>query len=78
MPMRGGRWPVAPTVRVSQVEPVRVIVEEELETVWANKKPAKEALDDAVARGNSVLSVAAAPNLSASDDAGKGGKKRGK
>ena len=70
--------PVVPTVRVSQVEPVRVIVEEELETVWANKKPAKEALDDAVARGNSVLSVAMAPTLSASDDAGKGSKKRGK
>ena len=70
--------PVVPTVRVSQVEPVRVIVEEELETVWANKKPAKEALDDAVARGNSVLNVAMAPTLSAANDAGKGSKKRGK
>lgn len=43
------------TLRVSQIEPVRVIVEEELETVWANKKPAKEALDTAVLRGNAVL-----------------------
>ena len=47
--------PVTPSVRVSQIEPVRVIVEEELETVWANKKPAKEALDNAVTRGNAVL-----------------------
>jgi sn-glycerol 3-phosphate transport system substrate-binding protein len=46
---------LAPIVRVSQIEMVRVIVEEELETVWANKKPAKEALDNAVARGNAVL-----------------------
>lgn len=45
----------APTVRVSQVESVRRIVEEELESVWANRKPAKEALDHAVQRGNSVL-----------------------
>jgi sn-glycerol 3-phosphate transport system substrate-binding protein len=44
----------APTVRVSQIEPVRRIVEEELESVWANRKPAKAALDDAVQRGNQV------------------------
>jgi sn-glycerol 3-phosphate transport system substrate-binding protein len=44
-----------PAVRVSQIEPVRIIVEEELETVWANKKPAKEALDNAVQRGNTVM-----------------------
>lgn len=47
--------PTTPTVRVAQVERVRQIVEEELETVWDNKKPAKEALDDAVARGNAVM-----------------------
>ena len=46
-----------PTVRVSQMEVVRRIVEEELESVWANRKPAKEALDNAVQRGNSVLST---------------------
>jgi sn-glycerol 3-phosphate transport system substrate-binding protein len=45
----------APAVRVAQIEPVRIIVEEELETVWENKKPAKEALDNAVQRGNSVM-----------------------
>ncbi|MDQ5946689.1 MAG: sn-glycerol 3-phosphate transport system substrate-binding protein [Pseudomonadota bacterium] len=48
-------------LRVSQVEPVRIIVEEELEAVWANKKPAKEALDTAVARGNVILVKNSAP-----------------
>jgi sn-glycerol 3-phosphate transport system substrate-binding protein len=43
------------TLRVSQIEPVRLIVEEELEAVWADKKPAKEALDTAVLRGNAIL-----------------------
>jgi sn-glycerol 3-phosphate transport system substrate-binding protein len=43
------------TLRVSQIEPVRVIIEEELETVWANKKPAKEALDNAVLRANVLM-----------------------
>ncbi|MDR0378542.1 MAG: extracellular solute-binding protein [Candidatus Accumulibacter sp.] len=46
---------IAPTVRVSQIEPVRRIIEEELESVWANRKPAKQALDEAVQRGNAVL-----------------------
>jgi sn-glycerol 3-phosphate transport system substrate-binding protein len=45
----------APKVRVAQIEQVRQIVEEELETVWADKKPAKEALDNAVARGNAAM-----------------------
>ena len=45
----------SPTVRVAQDEKLRTIVEEELETVWANKKPAKEALDDAVSRGNAIM-----------------------
>ncbi|MDR0576771.1 MAG: extracellular solute-binding protein [Candidatus Accumulibacter sp.] len=45
----------APAVRVSQIEPVRRIVEEELESVWADRKPAKEALDDAVRRGNAAM-----------------------
>jgi len=51
-----------PLIRVSQNEALRGIVEEELESVWANRKPAKEALDSAVARGNAVLrAVAPAP-----------------
>ena len=45
----------SPLVRVAQIESVRNIVEEELETVWANKKPAKEALDNAVQRGNAIM-----------------------
>lgn len=32
---------------------MRTILDEEVETVWANKKPAKEALDDAMQRYNS-------------------------
>lgn len=54
-----------PSLRVSQIEFVRIIVEEELEAVWANKKPAKEALDDAVQRGNAVLRPSAAPKAKA-------------
>lgn len=42
-------------LRVSQIEPVRIIVDEELEAVWADKKPAKLALDTAVERGNLAL-----------------------
>lgn len=49
--------PAVSSVRVSQIDPVRVIVEEELEAVWANKKPAKSALDDAVARSNAVMAT---------------------
>ena len=45
----------SPVVRVAQIEPVRSIIDEELEEVWANRKPAKEALDTAVRRGNAVL-----------------------
>lgn len=42
-------------VRVADVDAVRIIVDEELEAVWANKKPAKAALDVSVSRGNAVL-----------------------
>lgn len=42
-------------LRISQIAPVRAIVDEELEAVWAGRKPAKEALDTAVERGNAVL-----------------------
>jgi sn-glycerol 3-phosphate transport system substrate-binding protein len=34
---------------------IRDIMDEELETVWAGKKSAKEALDSLVRRGNEVL-----------------------
>ena len=71
--------PLPSSLRVAQIEPVRQIVEEELETVWDNKKPAKEALDNAVARGNAVL-LALAQVPASSAPAAKTGKsgKRGK
>lgn len=66
----------APKVRVAQIEQVRKIVEEELETVWADKKPAKEALDSAVARGNAeMLKVAALDQAAAAPRAKGKGKK---
>ncbi len=45
-------------LRVSQIEPVRIIVEEELEASWSGRTPAKQALDIAVQRGNAVLPAA--------------------
>lgn len=44
-------------LRISAVGPVRIIADEELEAVWDDQKPAKAALDAAVARGNAVLSA---------------------
>jgi len=46
-----------PSVRVANIDPVRIILNEELEAVWANTKPAKAALDAAVNRGNALLSA---------------------
>lgn len=43
-------------LRVANMERVRVILDEELEAVWADKKPAKAALDTAVIRGTGVIS----------------------
>ena len=42
-------------VRISAIDPVRIILEEELERVWDDKIPPKEALDNAVTRGNAIL-----------------------
>ncbi len=42
---------------VADADPVRIIANEELEAVWADKKPAKAALDAAVTRGNAVLAA---------------------
>lgn len=44
-----------PAVRVANIDPVRIIANEELEAVWADKKPAKAALDTSVSRGNALL-----------------------
>lgn len=42
-------------MRVANIEPLRVITSEELEAVWADRKPAKAALDTSVSRGNGIL-----------------------
>lgn len=50
-----------PSVRVANIDQVRLIADEELEAVWADLKPAKAALDTSVLRGNALL--AAKPKL---------------
>ena len=60
---------VSPKLRLAQLEPVRSILEDELDAIWANRKPAKEALDNAVARVNAVLR-----RVSGSEGRGKHGK----
>jgi sn-glycerol 3-phosphate transport system substrate-binding protein len=40
------------------------IVDEELDAVWADRKPAKEALDNAVSRGNRALRAAGKSKIS--------------
>jgi sn-glycerol 3-phosphate transport system substrate-binding protein len=42
-------------IRLGNFVQIRTIIDEELEQVWAGKKPAKEALDTAVRRGNEQL-----------------------
>jgi sn-glycerol 3-phosphate transport system substrate-binding protein len=42
-------------LRLGSFVQIRDIMDEELEAVWAGKKGAKQALDDAVARGNKLL-----------------------
>ena len=42
-------------IRLGNYVQIRDIEDEELEQVWAGKKSAKQALDDAVARGNQTL-----------------------
>ena len=48
-----------PALRVTSVDPVRILTNEELEAVFADKKPAKAALDTAVHRGNAILAAKA-------------------
>jgi sn-glycerol 3-phosphate transport system substrate-binding protein len=43
------------TVRLGNANQYVAALEEELEAVWANKKTAQEAMDDAVRRGNEIL-----------------------
>lgn len=44
-----------PAVRVANIDPVRIVVNEELEAVWNSGKAAKAALDTSVTRGNALL-----------------------
>lgn len=46
-----------PEMRVANIDPVRIVTNEELEAVWADKKPAKAALDTSVSRGNTLLAA---------------------
>ena len=50
---------IAPKLRPAQIERMRIVIDEELEAVWANRKPAKEALDNAVTRTQSLTSSGA-------------------
>lgn len=45
-------------VRLRHFEKIRAIIDEELEAVWKTGKPPKQALDDAVERGNALLGAA--------------------
>jgi len=42
-------------VRAGNMSQVRDAIDEELEAVWAGKKTAKQALDDAAKRGNEII-----------------------
>jgi sn-glycerol 3-phosphate transport system substrate-binding protein len=42
-------------IRLGNFVQIRDVIDEELESVWAGKKTAKEALDDAVKRGNELI-----------------------
>ena len=42
-------------MRLGNFVQIRDVIDEELESVWAGKKTAKQALDDAVKRGNELI-----------------------
>ncbi|HKU99178.1 MAG TPA: sn-glycerol-3-phosphate ABC transporter substrate-binding protein UgpB [Vineibacter sp.] len=49
-------------LRIGNFPQIRDVMDEELESVWSGKKTAKQALDDAVARGNKLLKDFSAAN----------------
>ena len=53
--LKGSSSKVIP--HVSDIDPLRIITGEELEEVWADKKPAKAALDTSVSRGLSLIHI---------------------
>jgi sn-glycerol 3-phosphate transport system substrate-binding protein len=42
-------------LRIGNFVQIRDVMDEEMEAVWSGKKTAKQALDDAVTRGNKLL-----------------------
>ena len=42
-------------IRLGNFVQIRDVIDEELESVWASKKTPKQALDDAVKRGNELI-----------------------
>jgi len=42
-------------VRLGNFNQIRTIIDEETEQIWSGKKPAKEALETAIKRGNEQL-----------------------
>ena len=46
-----------PDIRVANIDSVRTLAREELDAVWAGKKPAKAALDTSVSQGNNLLAA---------------------
>jgi sn-glycerol 3-phosphate transport system substrate-binding protein len=51
-------------IRLGNFLQIRTIIDEELEQVWAGKKSSKDALDEAVKRGNEQLERFQAANKS--------------
>lgn len=47
--------PFTKGLRLGNMPQIRVIVDEELESVWTGKKTPQQALDTAVERGNQLL-----------------------
>lgn len=56
-------------VRLRHFDKIRDILDEELEQVWKGNKPPKQALDDAVARGNVLLGAPSAAPIPAAKKA---------
>jgi sn-glycerol 3-phosphate transport system substrate-binding protein len=51
----GNNTPNTQGIRLGNFVAIRDIIEDELENILAGKKPVKQGLDDAVAKGNEIL-----------------------
>jgi sn-glycerol 3-phosphate transport system substrate-binding protein len=47
--------PISRGIHLGDFAQIRKVIDEELDNVWSGKKPPKQALDDAVTRGNELL-----------------------